>query len=377
MSHATTVHTLDLSNNEISILGNASFSIFSNLLRLILSNNEVEEIEINAFAELGMMMDIDLSYNNLKLLNPEIFYSNSELENVSLKGNTMAFLSSSSPILISDSVSSLDLRSCSVTTIYPVTFSRLPKLYFLDLSSNLLQTISVNTFQNLPDLTILELNNNRWNCDCDILEMLQWAESKRERAPAHKPIKCLEGQKYRPLWTMARGNKSCSESKTTEAVVTRRREFTTDMTVGLPTTSVGTTPTLKTSPHTVLLRNMENEVKNDGDLVVVRESETGGWDSLLPWNANTLMVCIILPITLGGSVFVSLMAVNYIKKRYRNHHPQHHMQENYNHVAAFPSNVPLLKTQLTTELMKSQAGYENRSSDGYRGAEYHVYERID
>lgn len=376
MLHATTVNTLDLSNNGISILINASFSSFSRLLTLILSSNEVEVIEINAFAGLGKMMDINLSYNNLQSLNPEIFFSNPELENVSLKGNPIVFLSSSSPILISNSVSSLDLSSCSVTTIHPETFSRLPKLYSLDLSSNFLQTISVSTFQNLPDLTILELNNNRWKCNCDVLEVMQWAESRREQHSAPKPVRCLEGQ-YRTLWTIARGNRSCRESKTTEPVVVRNREFTTGMAVDSRIMSVGIAPTLKTSPLTILQRDMKNEGKNDGDLVAVPGCETGGWASLLSWNVNTLMVFVILPFTLCGAVFVSLMAVNYIKKRCRNHHPQHHIQEKCNHVAAFSSSLPLLTTQLPTELRETQAGHENRSSDGYRGAVYHVYERID
>jgi len=157
MVNLWTLHTLDLSNNEISILRNASFSTLSRLLKLILSNTEVEVIEINAFAGLEKLIETDLSYNNLELFNPEIFSSNPVLENVSLKGNPIGVLSSSSPILISNSVSSLDLSSCSVSTIHPVTFSRLPKLYFLDLSSSLLQTISVSTFQKLPDLTILKI----------------------------------------------------------------------------------------------------------------------------------------------------------------------------------------------------------------------------
>jgi len=230
-----TLHTLVLSNNEISILRNASFSTLSKLLRLILSNNEVEVIEINAFAGLGMLMEIDLSYNNLEVLNPEIFSSNPVLENVSLIGNSIEFLSSNSPILISDSISSLDLSSCFITTIHPVTFSRLPNLYFLDLSSNVLQTISVSTFQILPDLTILKLNNNPWTCNCDILEVMQWLTARRQHLSAHRPVKCVEGQQYRILWTMAEGNRSCNESKTTEPVVTRNREFTTDMAVDLPT----------------------------------------------------------------------------------------------------------------------------------------------
>ena len=377
--HAATIVSLDLSNNEISILRNASFSVFSRLLTLILSNNEVEDIEINAFAELGMMMDIDLSYNNLQSFNPEIFSFNTVLDNVSLKGNPIAFLSSSSPILISDSISSLDLSSSSLTTIHPLTFSRLPKLYFLDLSFNLLQTISVSIFEKLPDLTILELNTNRWTCNCDVVEVMQWAESRRGQQPAHKPVKCLEGQQYRPLWTMAGGNRSCSESKTTEPVVARDREFTTDMSVELLIISEGILLPLETSSDaisTISQRDKENEVKNYGDHVTVPESERGGGASLL-WNVNTLMVFVILPITLGVAVFVSLIAVNYIVKSRMDHRTQHDNQGKDNHVAAFSSNVLLLKTQLTADITKQHAGYESRGSYGGGGTEYHVYERID
>jgi len=96
---------------------------------------------MNAFAGLQMMREIDLSYNTLKSFNPEIFSSNPVLENVSLRGNGIVYLSSDLSILISNSVPSLYLISCSLITIYSVTFSRLPSLYDLDLSSNNLQTI--------------------------------------------------------------------------------------------------------------------------------------------------------------------------------------------------------------------------------------------
>jgi hypothetical protein len=244
MLNLSTLHTLDLSNNEISILKNSMFSSYSSLVTLILSYSKVEEIEINAFAGLGMMRDIDLSYNKFQSFNPKIFSSNPLLETVSLKGNNLVYLSSEFPILISNSVSSLDLSSCSLTEIYSVTFSSLPNLYELDLSSNNLQTISLRTLEKLPDLGLLELNNNRWTCNCDIVEVMQWAESRRVQQPAHKPVKCLEGQQYRKLWTMAGGNRSCSESETTEPVVARDLQFT-DMAVDLPITSEGTALLLK------------------------------------------------------------------------------------------------------------------------------------
>lgn len=69
--------------------------------------------------------------------------------------------------------------------------------------------------------------------------------------------------------------------------------------------------------------------------------------------------------------------VNYATKIRKDHRTQYDDQGKSNHVAAFSSTVPLLKLQPTTELIKSQAGYENRNSDGYKDAVYHVYERID
>jgi hypothetical protein len=239
---------------------------------------------------------------------------------------------------------------------------------------------------------------------------MEWAESRRKEQPAHKPVKCLEGQQYRTLWTMAGGNRSCSESKTTETVVARNREFTTDlavtsetehgaapenetgawasllswnrefttdMRVGLPIMSVGVTPPLKPSPNTTFQRVTETAVTSEAELGPAPESETVASASVLSWDVNTLMVIVILPITLGVAVFVSLIAVHYVTKGCRIQHPQHHKQGKGNHVAAFPSTVPLLKTQPTTELMKSQEWYENRNSDDYNGAVYHLYERID
>ena len=377
MLTSSTVHTLDLSNNEISILKNASFSSYQCLSTLILSYSKVEEIEINAFVGLQMMRDIDLSYNKLQSFSPKIFSSNPVLENVSLRGNGLVYLSSDFPILISNSISSLDLSFCSLTEIYSVTFSSLPSLYDLDLSYNSLQMISLRTLGNLTELRVLELNNNRWKCKCDIVDVMQWADSRRGQQPAHKPVKCWEGQQYRTLWTMAGGNRSCSESKTTEPIVARDHEFTADMAVDSLIMSKGIIPHVAASPGTELQRVLENAAASEAELRPAPESETRSWASLLSWNFNTLTVFVILPITLSVAIFVSLIAVNYILKRSKDHRTQHDIPKGYKHVPAFSSNVPLLKTQLTADITKQDAGCENRGSYGVIGTEHHVYERID
>jgi len=149
------------------------------------------------------------------------------------------------------------------------------------------------------------------------------------------------------------------------------------MAVDLPITLKVIAPHVKASPGTTLQRVLENAVTIEVELQPAPESETGGWTSLLSWNVNTLAVFVILPIILGVAVFVSLIAVNYIVKRGKNHRTQQDIQEKYNHVAAFSSNVPLLEPQLTADITKQHAAYSKRSSYSVGGTEYHVYERID
>jgi len=198
---------------------------------------------------------------------------------------------------------------------------------------------------------------------------MQWADSRRGQQPAHKPVKCWEGQQSRTLWTMARGNRSCSESKTTEPVVARDYEFTADMTVDLPIMSKGIVPHVTASSSRELQRVLENAAGSEAELRPAPESETRNWTSLLSWNVNTLTVFVILPITLSVAVFVSLIAVNYILKRGKDHRTQHDIQKSYKHFPAFFSNVPLLKTQLKADITKQHAGCENRGSYGIVGTE--------
>jgi hypothetical protein len=155
------------------------------------------------------------------------------------------------------------------------------------------------------------------------------------------------------------------------------RKFTTDMTVDTRIMSVGNAPPLKASPGTILQRVIENAVTSEDELRLEPESKTEGWASLLFLNGNPLTVFVILPVTLGVALFVSLIAVNYIVKRVMDHRTQHNIQEKYNHVTAFFSKVPLLKNQRTVNITRQHAGYENEDSYGVGGTEYHVYERID
>ena len=147
------------------------------------------------------------------------------------------------------------------------------------------------------------------------------------------------------------------------------------MTADLTTVSVSVPLSPKTSPHTS--RVVETAVTSEAEPGALPENETGGWAGLLSWNVNTLMVFVILPLTLGGAVFVSLIAVKYITKRCRVHRPQHHIQGEDNHLATcLESALPLVNPQLKLDLTNQNLGYVNRSSENVCHNEYHVYEEI-
>jgi hypothetical protein len=380
------VQILDLSHNVIRTLRNESFPNYLRLSEVILSYNELEGIQLNAFAGLHMIRKIDLSYNNLKSIYPEIFSSNPKLEFLSLRSNPLKHLPSQSPFLVSNSVSSLDLSSCFLAKIYPLTFSRLPRLYSLDLSSNSLQTVPVRTLENLSYLKTLHLANNRWTCSCDVVELMQWASERRGYQSAHRPIKCLEGGKYRTLWTAAGGGISCSESTTLAPLVASHiaaslatSETTIDTATSLATsettTDIAATLTrLPFSPKIASLHLAIETAVTDGDEpTATPEIETRDWDGLFSWNANTILVFLILPCTLGVAVFFALIAVNCVTKRWKIHRPPHTIKDKKNRLADFFS----LDPQLTPYITNQSARYVNINKQGIPYDTYHIYEEID
>jgi hypothetical protein len=367
LSLPISVQTLDLSHNAIRTLKNDSFSNYLRLSTIILSHNKLEDIELNAFSGLQMLTDIDLSYNNLKTIHPQIFSSSSKLEYLSLSSNPLVNIPSQSPILVSDTICSLDLSSCSLTAIDTITFSRLPRLYSLDLSSNRLSAVSVTTLENLTELRILELANNRWTCNCSVVELMQWAQKRRGHLPAHKPLKCLEGGKYSTLWTAVGRDTSCKESVTP---VPHIREAATDMTTALRRIPF----TQRTATYLYSSQDLATEtvVTSWAEPMATPETETGDWDALFPWNANTVLVYLILPCTLGVAVFLALTAVDYITQTWLVRRPRHVIQAKDNSLSAFLS----LDNQVTANFTKHHAGCKNINRQGTPYDTYHVYEEI-
>jgi hypothetical protein len=287
------VQSLDLSYNKLTRITELTFKDYHTLESLCLSYNEIDVIDSRAFFGLEMLRNIDLSHNKLRVIPPDIFSGNRLLQKVSVLGNPLEYVPDTQPILSSTSVIDLDLSYCSLTSINTHTFSKLSSLQTLDLNSNNLQEIHQDVLDPLTELIVLDLGNNRWKCDCDLVDVLNWFYDRRKSRGLegeHRPVRCVEGDVYRTIWTAANKNKSCAKQST-----------------------VISATTIPTEPSQIL-QTKENE----------EEIPTAGMrrDKLFSWNTNTVLVFIILPLMSGAAVFVALVGVHcvikYVNSRRRN-----------------------------------------------------------
>jgi Leucine-rich repeat (LRR) protein len=231
----------DISDNKLTNLTEFAFRDYRFLEYLNLCENEIVLVNSGAFHGLASLKKIDLSCNNLNYIAPSIFSDNPVLETVSFRGNPLAYFPDSSPILASLSIISLDLSSCTLTSVNSDTFSQLPNLRILNLNSNRLREFSLDILNTLTGVSNVDLGNNMWKCDCKIVEVLILLSKRRNSTSVdgeHKPVKCLEAGVYKTIWMTMSKNESCTEQS---------RKSSEKVTSAGPTNILGSTENLSTN----------------------------------------------------------------------------------------------------------------------------------
>ncbi|XP_039601368.1 transforming growth factor beta activator LRRC32 [Polypterus senegalus] len=145
LSYYTSIHELNLYNNEVSFVQPGLFKDFANLENLDLSKNHLDQFAQLTYGigPLPKVKTLDLSSNGLYSSMPPVFLHNaSALLNVSLSRN-------------------------SITKIDKDTFSGASALKSIDLSNNVILEIEDGAFDSLPDLTELNLSTNSITCIVD------------------------------------------------------------------------------------------------------------------------------------------------------------------------------------------------------------------
>ena len=153
----SSIQTIDLSNNAIATLSNASFQSYTNLKTVNLSNNPL-----------------------LKALPKKIFQHNRQLDHIGLSGNVLLpFVQLGCTMTAFDrvsckeqqitgrlnlqhlpQVSSIDASGNQIVAIASTCFDGQETLQYIDLSNNHIVDLPSTTFQKMPLLKNVKLNNN-------------------------------------------------------------------------------------------------------------------------------------------------------------------------------------------------------------------------
>ena len=413
---------VDLSFNYVKKVGANVFEGCNNLSILVMKRCKIETIDVGAFHSLKNLETIDVSSNYLASIPTNLFTQNTRLKDVSLSHNQLTMLQHDGPILESSSLLHLHMKKCMISELSNTSLSKLPNLQLLDLSYNGLKVLPADTLLPLVHLININLGGNPWTCNDDFEKLVCLAYHKSNTQPRN--LTCATKKVERKVYNSHDQYKLCGELLATKHSVTSITstptelvDVATDMTLRTSvnifqntsqeyTTPVfeednhkrsnesdkAFTPNMSTDPPRPDKKGPENseedasgkqitpygkrvtktQVTSEAELTTTPKSEKGGW-----WDDNALKAFVLLPITLGGAMFVSLIAVKYVTRRCRVHHPQYHIQGEDRHVTACSDiALPLLNTQLTADFTRQGPEFVNRNNDVVGGTEYHVYEEI-
>ncbi|XP_015113349.1 toll-like receptor 6 [Diachasma alloeum] len=156
------IQSLDVSNNQISVLPPFGFSALKRLRTLNISGNAISMVDDSALRGLRLLEVFDLSSNRIVALPSGMFKdATNTLKELRLQNNSISALA---PGLVADmnQLVTLDLSRNTLTSSWlnAGTFAGLIRLVLLDLSRNKIVKVDPALFKDLYTLQILNLHHN-------------------------------------------------------------------------------------------------------------------------------------------------------------------------------------------------------------------------
>ncbi|EDV35738.1 uncharacterized protein Dana_GF12620 [Drosophila ananassae] len=239
-----------LRGNLLRELNSGTFGNNSLLEVLDLSENVLRLIGQDAFSNLKRLKELNLAFNEIARLDRNFIRNNDVLVELNLSRNVLRKLTK----IVSNSVRTINMSWCEITSIESSALSSLSAILRLDLSNNLISdipsfmrsetlkelnlgncrisTIRNNTFRDFPELADLHLNGNRltspipplyfrgnkfldqlwmgdnpWICDCHnplFVEFYDYLTSKPAKIKDKNHLRCAAPAIfYGKLWEFA------------------------------------------------------------------------------------------------------------------------------------------------------------------------------
>lgn len=165
---------LNFTGNSLQILKSDRFFEMNliNLQKIYLCRNQLTRIHDKAFRGLSNLVELDLADNMLTTIPTETFQDYSSLMRLTLNGNPIRELKSNAFRYLSF-LTTLELSNCQIERIDDEAFFGMDNLEWLKLDGNRIGTIKGGNI--LPkSLHGINLYSNRWNCDCNMIDLHAW-----------------------------------------------------------------------------------------------------------------------------------------------------------------------------------------------------------
>ncbi|XP_053311350.1 SLIT and NTRK-like protein 6 [Spea bombifrons] len=212
-------HYLDLNLMNIGLykLKVNAFSGFHNIISLHLGFNNIVDIEQGAFHDLRVLKKLHINHNSLEILKEDTFVGLENLEFLQADNN---FITTIEPNTFSklNRLKVLILNDNAIDFL-PVNIFRFVPLTHLDLRGNQLQTLPyVGFLEHIGRIIEFQLEDNRWVCNCDLLQLKSWLENLPQQSTVgdvvcHNPPN-LKGTLLRKL----KKEMICSSNPTNELI---------------------------------------------------------------------------------------------------------------------------------------------------------------
>ncbi|XP_033111740.1 leucine-rich repeat and immunoglobulin-like domain-containing nogo receptor-interacting protein 2 [Anneissia japonica] len=153
---------LDLTDNQITVIRNNTFSTNVRLRELKFGRNRIASIQSNAFTGIAGLLELDLGFNLLTYLPEQSISHMILLERLLLNNNQLPSISNDLSSMTKLQVLRLDSN----------VLRELPSLRgntamtSIGLRTNKLTTFDSANIASMPQLTRIDLRNNLLNCDC-------------------------------------------------------------------------------------------------------------------------------------------------------------------------------------------------------------------
>eukprot|EP00079_Xenopus_tropicalis_P014870 XP_004911884.1 PREDICTED: SLIT and NTRK-like protein 6 [Xenopus tropicalis] len=167
---------LNLLNNGLFKIHENELSSFNNIMSLHLGFNNIADIEPGAFNNLSILKKLHINHNSLEILRDDTFKGLENLEFLQADNN---FITTIEPNTFSKltKLKVLILNDNAIESL-PSNIFRFVPLTHLDLRGNQLQTLPyVGLLEHIGRITELQIEDNKWVCNCDLLQLKLWLEN--------------------------------------------------------------------------------------------------------------------------------------------------------------------------------------------------------